>query len=352
MSKQDCYYDKSKGLYRKQVTINGKRKMFSGKTRQSVMLKIMSYKEETNTLPTLEDVADGWKEKHWEEVREGTLRSYSAPLKRIIDRFGEYPIDTITSKDIQAFYNKLSESYSSKTVHQHKIIFGLIYKYAQFDLGLDIENQSERTTLPSGMRKSTRNALGDKEKAIVSSVKNSENFILPYLLYYTGTRCGEALALQMQDVDFANKKITIYKQVTHHGNQPVISDPKTQNAFRSVPLLPSLENRLKKENLKPTDYISSGCSIPLTKSALDKRWKKWCKTYGLIDPEGKPTIDRHSIRHQYATTLYEAGIEPKSAQHLLGHADIKTTLDIYTHISQEQFDKDFQALSSYMEKDN
>ncbi|MBL2317222.1 site-specific integrase, partial [Klebsiella pneumoniae] len=56
----------------------------------------------------------------------------------------------------------------------------------------------------------------------------------------------------------------------------------------------------------------------------------------------------HSIRHQYATTLYEAGIDAKTAQDLLGHAQIATTMDIYTHISEEKKLKDFMKLATYV----
>lgn len=345
--RSDFYYNKEKHLWRKQITIDGKRKVFSGKTKQDVMLKILQYQKEADRLPTLETVADAWQEEHWRQVREGSLRSYSAPLRRIVNRFGSRPIDTISAKEIQQFLNEIGKTYALKTVQQHKIIFGMLYKYAQLNMDLDIENQSQKTTATSEVKKHMRSALTSKQKQMISSIENSRDFILPFLIYWTGTRCGEALALQMQDVDFKNRTVSITKQVTHRGNQPVISPPKTENAYRVVPLLSPLETRLREADLKPTDYIVSMCDAPLTKSALDKRWKKWCAEHDLTDPEGKPTVDRHTIRHQYATILYEAGIEAKSAQLLLGHSDIRTTMDIYTHISQEQFRKDFALLDKY-----
>lgn len=345
--RSDFYYDKDKRLWRKQITIGGKRKVFSGKTKQDVMLKILQYQKEAKKLPTMEAVADAWKEEHWKQIREGSLRSYSAPLRRILDKFGSRSIDTITPKELQQFLNELGKTYALKTVQQHKIILGMLYKYAQVDMDLDIENQAQKVNATSDIKKQTRTALSGKQKDIISSAENSHDFILPFLIYWTGTRCGEALALQMQDVDFNNRTISISKQIIHRGNQPIITAPKTDNAYRVVPLLTPLENRLREADLKPTDYIVTMSAEPLTKSALSKRWLKWCKAHDLVDPEGKPTVDRHTIRHQYATILYEAGIEAKSAQLLLGHSDIRTTMDIYTHISQEQFRKDFALLDRY-----
>lgn len=345
--RSDYYFDKEKRLWRKQVTIDGKRKVFSAKTKQDVMLKILAYQKEKATLPTIENVADNWREEHWKQVREGSLRSYNAPLKRIVERFGPRPIDTVTPRELQQFINDLSRIYAQKTVQQHKIILNMLYKYAQVDMDLDIDNQASKISVPSGLRKYTRGALSEEQKSIISNPDNSSDFILPFLIYWTGTRCGEALALQFQDIDFEKRTISINKQITHRGNKPYISPPKTQNAYRVIPLLSPLEKRLKSMNLRPTDYLTTQNELPLTKSALAKRWLKWCSTHDLLDPDGKPSVDRHTIRHQYATILYEAGIEAKSAQLLLGHSDIRTTMDIYTHISQEQFRKDFALLEQY-----
>ena len=96
-------YKDKKGLYRESVMIDGKRKVFSGKRKQDVMIKILEYKREANTLPTLEKVADAWQEEHWKQVREGSLRSYTAPLRRIVERFGSKPINDIAPKEMQQY---------------------------------------------------------------------------------------------------------------------------------------------------------------------------------------------------------------------------------------------------------
>ena len=341
----DYYYDAKKKLWRKQVTIRGRRKVFSGKTKQDVMLKILEYEDEQN-CPIFATVADAWEEQHWTEVRNGTLRCYGSPLKRIRERFGDKKIDRITPKDVQSFLNLLGRDYSAKTVAHHKSIISMIFKYAIVEMGLDLTNPAERVQLPAGLKKSTRSALTERQISIVSDPMRSA-FILPFLIYWTGLRCGEALALQWKDVDFAQKSILVSKSVAHVGNRPTISPPKTKNAYRTIPLLDPLLNRLKMAKMDPDDYITTGSPEPMTKSALDKRWKKWCRENGLMTEDGHCQIDRHTLRHQYATILYEAGIEPKSAQHLMGHADIKTTLEIYTHISGEQFKKDAEALNGY-----
>lgn len=146
--------------------------------------------------------------------------------------------------------------------------------------------------------------------------------------------------MQWKDIDWKNNTITISKAIRHRGNAPEICPPKTENSVRQIPLLKPLKDRLRHFKVFPDDYVIGGKS-PLTKSALDKRWKKWCKDKNI-------RIDRHQIRHQYATILFESGVDAKTAQELLGHAKIATTMDIYTHLSDKQKNKARIQLESYL----
>lgn len=332
-------YKDKKGLFRETVMIDGKRKVFSGKTKKDVMLKIMQFNIQQKDRLKLSYVADLWKEENWDRLRFGSFRTYSPCLERIIAKFGDRDLEDIKPKEIQLWLKDLGQTYAQKTVSNHKCLLSQIYDFAIVNLNRDIYNPCDRVKVPSGLRKSTRNALSDIERqAILSTTK--DDFQLGFIILFTGARLGEALALQKRDVDFRNNIIHITKSVGFHGNQPFINEPKTKSGNRVVPLLPQLKERLKELNLKDDDFIVSG-EKPLTKSILARRWDKFCKEKGI-------QIDRHSIRHQYATTLYEAGIDAKSAQELLGHAQIQTTMDIYTHISESKLRQDFIKLANYI----
>lgn len=334
-------YKDKRGLYREMVVINGKRKYFSGKTKKDVALKMMAYNIAQKEQKTLRGVADLWQEANWDRLRFGSLRTYEPCLKRLLDRFGEKDISTIKTIEVQTWLRDLGEQYAQKTVSNHKSLLSQICDFAIVNLGIEMQNPCDRAKLPSGLRKGTREALSDRERTAILSTTKDE-LQLAYLILYTGCRLGEALALQMRDIDMKHDLIHITKSVSFHGNQPVISSPKTKTSVRTVPLLPPLKERLKELNLPQEAYIVSG-EKPLTKTALYRRWESFCKAKGI-------KIDRHSIRHQYATTLYDAGIDAKSAQDLLGHAQIATTMDIYTHISEEKRKKDFSMLTDFVEK--
>lgn len=91
------------GLYQKQVTINGKRKVFSSKSKQQLMLKIAQYTEETTKAPLFHVVAEEWKEEHWHKIEMGSWRAYSSDYDRIVEQFGQRRVDEITPADVQAF---------------------------------------------------------------------------------------------------------------------------------------------------------------------------------------------------------------------------------------------------------
>ena len=333
------YYDQKKKLWRESLLVNGKKKIFSGKTKQDALMKILQYKEAEKDKLLFRFVAEEWYGDKWEKLRFGSWSAYFACYNRIVEKFGDKPIDGIKPKEIQTYLNELGETFAMKTVANHKTVLTQIFDFAIVNLGMEIWNPCDRVKLPSGLRKSRRNNLSAEEVKAIQET-NLTDFQLAPLILYTGMRCGEAIALKWKDIDWKNNTITISKAIRHRGNQPEICPPKTENAIRQIPLLQPLKDRLRHFKVFPDDYVVSGAS-PLTKSALDKRWKKWCKQYGV-------QFDRHSIRHQYATILFESGVDAKTAQELLGHAQIATTMDIYTHLSDKQKSKARIQLESYL----
>lgn len=331
-------YKDKRGLWREYIVFRGKRKYFSAKTKKDLMLKLAAFNINTHEAITFEEAAEAWKEENWEKLRFGSYRTYSPCLERTLQKFGNKDIDKIKPIEIQSWLKDLGTQYAQKTVSNHKCIMKQICDFAIVNMGVDMWNPCDRVKLPQGLKKGTRNALSPQERqAILSTTK--DDFQLGFVILFTGARLGEALALQMKDVNFKDKTITISKSVGFHGNQPVLNPPKTAKGNRIVPLLPQLEERLKELKLPPEAYICSG-DKPLTKTSLYRRWESYCK-------RKKINIDRHTIRHEYASILYEAGIDPKEAQQLLGHAQISTTMDIYTHISESKMKQDFMKLANY-----
>ena len=326
-------YQDSRGFYRQSVTINGKRKVFSAKTRKDLMLKIAMYKDNAiNHTESFRTIADMWEEQKQEKISRGTWRSYAAPLKDVVNRFGDMEMDKISPRDIQKWLNSLNLSYKSTLTR--KGIISMIYDYAMVELDMDIKNPCDRVKVDTRLPRGHRDALTPEEIQAIKDTTKDE-FLLAPLILYTGARVGEAMAITYKDIDYKKKVIHITKSVDHIGNRPIISTTKTVNGIRDVPLLPQLEALIPKGK----GYVVSGAE-PLTKSALAKRWAKWEKEHGV-------KFDRHSIRHTYASILYESGIDVKAAQKLLGHANFQPTMDIYTHLSDQHLQDATDKLKDY-----
>ena len=354
-------YKDKRGLWRDYIVYRGKRKFFSAKTKKDLLMKIAMFNVNSSEGLTFEEVADAWKEENWDRLAFGSYRSYAPALKRCVEKFGDRQLKDIKPKDIQLWLRQLGETYAYKTVSNHKTVLSQIFDYAILSFNAESYNPCDRVKVPSGLRKTTRDALSPSELQEILSTKENE-FQLAFLILFTGCRLGEANALKMSSVDFEKKTISISHSTSWRSNQPFIKEPKTESGIRVVPLLPKLEERLKRLNLGAEDYIVSQSPEPLTLSAITRRWESWCRLHGLAREEKreptatnkhssvwKPTIERHQIRHQYATILYEAGIDPKSAQQLLGHAQIQTTMDVYTHISEAKQKQDYVKLANYIE---
>lgn len=332
-------YKDNRGLWREYITINGKRKFFSAKSKKDLLMKIAKYNIQQKETLTFRFCAEAWREDNWDRLKFGSLRTYEPCYDRAVEHFGDYNMEEITPKMVQLWLKALAEKYAAKTLGNHKSIVSQVFDYAVVELGRDLPNPCDRLKLPTGRQKGTREPISERDRQVILST-TKDDFQLPYLIFFTGCRCGEALALQMRDVDMKNDIIHITKAVVHVHNQPTITTPKTKTSIRDIPLLPQLKKRLQELHLKKDDYIVGGAS-PLTASALAKRWAKWCK-------ENDVHFDRHSIRHTYATVLWEAGIPAKSAQEILGHAQLSTTMDIYTHISAEKQKEEFSKIASFL----
>lgn len=331
------YYDAKKKLYREEITINGKRKAVSAKTKKECKLKLLALKEEDIGMPTLEQVASKWSAENMEGLKSGTARTYAPALRRAVEEFGKKQINTITPFMIKTYLTGLHMAY--KTTSNYRTVLSLLFDYAITDMNCAIYNPCTSVKVPKSLPKSTRTTLTANEKTAILDTEADE-LQLAFVILHTGTRCGEALGLQMKDIDLNHNLIHISKQITHKGNQPVVSELKTEKSDRYIPLLPRLKARLLALDLKDDDYIVSG-ENPLTKSALDKRWKKWCAAHGV-------DIDRHTIRHEFATMLFEAGIDVKTAQAILGHSNFQTTMNIYTHVRDRQLEDAAGKLADYL----
>ena len=326
------------GLRQKQITINGKRRVFYGHSDREILQKIREYKDDIKRGRGFTAVADEWVEEHLPTLSPTTAHGYSAPLRRAVDAFGTSRVSEIAPLDVQRYLDRLGkDGFARKTVCNHLLVINLIFDKAVLDGDID-HNPCAAVKVPKGLSKNHRDAPTAAEINIVKQSLYKPFGLFAYFLLYTGCRRGEALALTYGDIDRRNKIISITKSVYHDSNKPKLKTPKTAAGTRQIVLLDVLADALPAG--KKSDLLFPGADGNyMTNSACRHAWDHYLAATGL-------SITPHQLRHAYASILYDAGIGDKDAQTLLGHANISTTRDIYTHISRSRMQRTADMLNA------
>lgn len=357
MGKKQTMYRRPDGLYEKKVTLNGKRITFRGKTELEVFKKMAEYREEDSAGPLFKDVANIYRHKV-EQMKYGTQRSYLPALQRAIDEFGEMRIKTISSSDLTAFLVK-NATYGYKTVSNQKTVLnGIFNVWVQSKEWRGDANPALLAKIPCGLKRGTREPPPKEFVDIVKKSYKDKYGLFPFLLVYTGMRRGEALGLKWGDIDFERRQIHIERSVTHKFNVAIIDETKTKAGVRAVPLLENLYNVLFPIKDNP-EYFVFGGERPLTKSEYDRRWQSYCIQHSMAHREvvtkvgnkvniWKEDVSAHQFRHEYCTVLFEAGIDEKTAQVIMGHADLSTMRNVYTHLRAKKLADATEQLNSFV----
>lgn len=360
------------GYYR---DAEGKRRAVYDRDPEQLHRKLQE-KEAPPPALTFADLTWIWEDRTFEGYRDGTRSAYAAALRRARDELGDCPAAEVGTPEIFSHLERLRlQGYSARTVKAQRTVYRLIYKMACSDKKLGrivTRNPADGCPLPAGLpRPSRREAPDDDAVArIRAAAATAYNGLLPLFLMATGFRRGEALAVQWGDVDFSRMEITCSKAVTQRSGVGRLTDTKTVNGVRTVPILPDLARVLRRPaGAKDTDFVFCGedPSKPLSQTTYERRWLHYCKETGFAEdhPETrtssqgktytvhrwKPTLTAHMLRHGYATLLFEADVDEFTAQKLLGHADITTTRAIYTHLRQRKNQESLAKLRAYVEQD-
>ena len=262
-------------------------------------------------------------------LREHTLQTRGYIYKnRIAPTFDEMVLNAITAKDIRQWQNQLIEQGFSKSyiTNCHKLL-AAIFKHAVRFYGLG-GNPCEQAGAVNAVRAKQEMqfwTLDEYQKAI-AAMDDIKARTAVTLLYWSGMRKGELLALLWSDIDLETGKLSITKSLQRLNGKNVVTEPKTAKSNRII-LLP--EPALKALREYKSRFYAPALSdsvFPWEKRFIEKGMDSACKASGV------KRIRVHDLRHSHASLLIEKGFSPLLIAQRLGHESVSTTLNVYSHL--------------------
>lgn len=281
-------------------------------------------------------------------LREHTMRTkkYIVELK-ILPYFGNKRVNDITAADIRQWQNELikmgySPTYLKTINNQLSAIFNYAVRY--YDL------KSNPCAKAGSMGKSKAEEMdfwtGEEFRKFIDSVMNKRlSYMAFMILYWTGMRLGELLALNPKDVDLEKRTISITKSYQRLGKKDVITPPKTSKSKRVITIPEFLAADIKDYMDSLYDLQEDDRLFPITKYYQEHEMQRGIKESGV------KRIRVHDLRHSHASMLIELGFSPLEIANRLGHEKVETTLNTYAHLYPNKQTKLAERLDSEYRED-
>ena len=281
-------------------------------------------------------------------IREQTRYYYNNYIERhIVPNIGDIMLDKLTTIEIQKFYNRLKssgrvqryehielkdKSLSSRFVHGvHTLLHSALDQAVKERLILF--NPSDGCKLPK-IEKKEMKVLQPEQIGAYLQEANRRGLLAAYYLELTsGLRRGELLALLWTDLDIENMTISVSKQVNRINGKLKVSQPKTPNSIRTIPIPKQAVDLLILEHEKhpesPYMFVSPKTGTMFDPDSFRHTHEK------ILEAAGIEHIRFHDLRHTFATLSLQNGVDVKTLSSALGHYSAGITLNTYTHVTQK-----------------
>ena len=301
-------------------------------------------------------------------VRQTTVTGYKTVINVLKkEPFGRIRIDKVKTSDAKAWLIKLQKKdgrgYSS--IHSIRGVLRPAFEMAlnddlirknpfAFELSSVVVNDSV-----------TREAITRKqERDLLKFIKEDAHFCryydAVYILFNTGLRISEFCGLTIKDIDFKKMRINVERQLQRSSNMEyIIEKPKTESGTRFVPMTKEVAECFKNiiatrvnPRVEPMvdGIVGFLCLDKNDMPMVALHWEKYMQhireKYNSIYKVQMPCVTPHVCRHTFCSKMAKSGMNPKTLQYIMGHADISVTLNTYTHVNFEDAQNEMERLSS------
>lgn len=284
-----------------------------------------------------------------------TFDGYEIILKKTIQPYiGNIPLQKLTTKDIQLMYNTRYENgLSGNSIRKVHNVLKPALKQAVIE-GIISKNPAEYVQLPETIKADIK-VFNEQEQELFEKIAEEYRLFNAFVFNLdTGLRTSEILALTWDCIDFDKNLLIVKKNLVYiknrgEGNKNILlvqDSSKTQNSTRTIPLTNRCINMLKQLKLKQqklTDIIfcnqNGGYITP----------RNYTRTFEkVINKTGIDKCSPHTMRHTFATRLFEVGVPAKTISQLLGHSSVSFTLDVYVSVLPDSKVDAIKKLETHM----
>ena len=266
--------------------------------------------------------------------KEGELKERSVESKRkmikthIIPYFGDRPMNSITPSDLIQWQNQIrSKGFTQTYLRMIQNQMTALFTHASKIYNL-ADNPCKKV---KKMGKSDADKLNfwteeEYEQFISVVEKDGYYYVIFEILFWTGCRVGELLALTKNDIDFRDNRIHIDKTYYRWNGEDVITAPKTENSIRTIEIPEFLTKEIKEYVDRMYGLKGNERMFPVGMEAVQHAMKRYAE---------RAEVDRirvNDLRHSHVAYLINQGVEPLLIKERLGHKDIRITLNTYGHL--------------------
>ena len=278
---------------------------------------------------TLVDFWEIYKVDMEKRLRKTTMKQKEYVMNdKVLPYFGKMPINEITAPMIRKWQGEMMEKGFKptylKTIHNQ---LSTILNYAvNF---YDLRSNPCRKAGSMGKSKADERpywTLEEFQKFSDAIMDKQDSWIAFQILFWTGMRIGELLALQVKDIDFEQGTITVDESLTRLDGEDLITAPKTESSVRVITI-----HKEHKEYIATLYHVRPGTRLfaGRTKSFFEHEMERGIKMSGV------KKITVHCTRHSHASMLVQMGFSPVEIAKRLGHGKVTTTIETYCHQSMD-----------------
>lgn len=303
------------------------------------------------------------------------IDTHRREAQRLVQAYGARPLRSITRSDMERLLASRA-GLSASAISATRCTLGQIFRAARADRLIQ-ENPMDAAESPAGPSGSHR-ALEPWEQALITAHWRGHRMgPMAMLMLYAGLRRGEACALRWENVDLAGNVIHVREAISFHSGRSARGVTKTAAGLRDVPILPPLRPVLESISRPSGPVCLSASGEELTQSACERGWesflvflaeqkcgcpRRWVAHYNQEAALAEPSrysaespkytwqavnIRMHDLRHTFCTILFDADVDIKAAQYLMGHSSAAVTLEIYNHLSAVRSRAALDRLTEY-----